>query len=352
MLIYATQEEIDSYYSSDALNQSQLKKLLVGLDFLTSTKESDLYFEEKESFLIGSIVDFIITRGNEDITNYYYISAYMDKPSDPIKSIINKFIDSFPKGTEFKDLNSEEYTDKLFKIIEEHDYCKTFKREVRLAKIYAEEGYYIELINSKGKQIISGEEYNTALKVANSIKQLPLIKKCLEDYDTSEEVNIYFQKPLYFTFKGRKCKALPDIIIHFLSANVIYVIDIKTTFEKTLNFLLAIKKYRYDIQMAWYKEACKSIFNTLKISCLFAVESTSKQGNAIVLQLDKDLVDCGLNGLEEVYYEGMLLRREQLGINKLMDLYQYHEDNSFREEKIIAESVPYKVLKVGINKIH
>lgn len=357
MLIYATQEEIDSYYSSDALNQSQLKKLLVDLDFLTSTKESneesDLYFKEKESFIVGSLVDFLITRTNENVSDYYYISTIKSKPSDPIVSIINNFVDLLlERDFEIKDINDKDYEDLLFDIIERHDYCKTFKKEVRLAKIYAESAYYADLVNSKGKQVLSVDEYNTGIKVSESIKQLPIIKKCLEDYSTSTEVNIYFQKPLYFTYKGRKCKALPDIIIHYLAANIVYVIDIKTTFEKTLNFLNVIKKYRYDIQMAWYKEACKSIFNTLKISCLFAVESTVKQGNAIVLQIEKDLLECGLYGLEEVYYKDILIRREQKGINQLMDLYQYYEDNSFREEKIIAESIPYKVLRVGINKIH
>lgn len=353
MLVYATKEELDSYYESDALNQSQLKKLLVDLDFLKSTKESQLYFEEKESFVIGSLVDFQITRGNEDISDYYYVSEIKNKPSDAIVSIINNLVDYiFENNIEVKDINSPEYTDILFEIIEKHNYCKTFTKDVRLNKIYAESEYYTSVVNSRGKQVISKEEFFLASRISENIKELSLIKKCFEEFATSSDIIVYFQKPLYFTIKKRKCKALPDIIIHNTVTNSIFIIDIKTTSDKTLNFLIAIKKFRYDIQMAWYREACKSIFNTSKIVCLFAVESTVRQGNAVILKVEKDLLESGLYGLEEIYYKDILIRREQKGINQLLDLYQYYEDNEFREEKIIAESSPYKVLKVGINKIY
>jgi len=353
MLIYSTKGEIEAYYNSPNLNQSQLKKLLIDLDFFLSTKEPELYFEEKESLTIGSLVDFLITRPSEELTDTYYISGIQSKPSDVVMSIINNFVDIlFEKNIEIKDIDDETYSDMLFEIIENHNYCKTYSREVRLKKIYAEKDYFVDVVNSRGKKIISVEEYFTASKISENIKDLSLIKKCFEDFAENPDVLVFLQKPIYFTFEDIPCKSLPDIIIYDTKTKSIIIIDIKTTYGKTLDFLIPIKKYRYDIQMAWYHEACKVEFKTDKIKCLFAVESTTKQGNAILLSIDQDLINCGLKGLNEVYYEGMLLRREQKGIIQLIDLYKYYEKNSFKEEKIILESSPYKLLKVGLNKIY
>ncbi len=60
-------ERVQQYFNSSEISQSQLKALLNGVGaFHTIKKEGELYYEEKESLIIGSAVDCILTERNKD----------------------------------------------------------------------------------------------------------------------------------------------------------------------------------------------------------------------------------------------------------------------------------------------
>ena len=82
---------INDYYNSGRISQSKLKLLLLGPKKFVERRDSSLYFEEKESLIIGSAVDCLLTQ-SEEFEKDYYISSLEEKPSDIIKSILKQEI--------------------------------------------------------------------------------------------------------------------------------------------------------------------------------------------------------------------------------------------------------------------
>lgn len=123
--------------------------------------------------------------------------------------------------------------------------------------------------------------------------------------------------------------------------------DIKTCSGRTVDFLSSVKIRRYDIQAASYSLAVAKHFNvdpSIVDNFLFIVESTTDIGHPIIFTASDELLDVGLNGLPEVWYEGRLLRQQILGYDQLISLYKYYEQQGWQEEKIIYENAGHLVL--------
>ena len=82
MLYIASRKQIEEYRQSDALGQSQLKKLLVSMDeFLKEDVD-----KQSPAMIIGSAVDTILTGNEEDFDNLFHVTSF-SKPSDVVSSI-------------------------------------------------------------------------------------------------------------------------------------------------------------------------------------------------------------------------------------------------------------------------
>jgi hypothetical protein len=164
----------------------------------------------------------------------------------------------------------------------------------------------------------------------------------LDLFKDSDNYDVYLQYPIYFEIEGIECKALPDMIIIYKKSNTVQIIDLKTTSETTTNFIRSIRKYRYDIQLAWYSLAVfgkQSPFRTeiegvKNKEYLFLVETTlpTEIGNPAIYSLSQHCIQLAISGDYEC---GKVTRP---GILQLLSDYKYYKENGFGTPRVLDEN--------------
>lgn len=382
-VIVTPQSKINEYFDSPALSQSLLKKLLGGIDsFVHNNKEeAELYYTEKGHFIIGSAVDTLLTGEEGEFEKQYYVSEIEKKPSEVEMSIIQKAFSevvtvNFNSIENIVDLGN--YKDAVESSIEEHNWQPNWKMDTRINKIVDIGGIYFEdLKASYGKQILTTSEKILIDDIVSSLVNNPRTSKFFDRTALSraEGVSVYYQLPIYFTYKDIDCKALLDILIVVRNekGNIVSIqpFDLKTMNGNTLKFVSNLKSFRYDIQAAWYREALLAVDSSFDLGkgefeseCIlkpftFIVESNTFPGQPLIFETDEDLLNIGKYGIEKFFVERLNQNTETdmsvpisqkiLGFDELVDIYIYQTENEWREEKVITDN--NGVFKIGWNGI-
>ena len=347
----------ENYYDSPRLSQSKLKLLLGNPRAFLETKDSDLFFEEKKHFVIGSAVDTYLT-SVVDFNEKYYISHLSEKPSDVVKSILyevySKVKDKISEYSAYKDL--ELLKQEIFDSCESHNYYKNLKQETRINKILEFSSYWEEIVNSENKTILSQEEAEIVSNIVRKIYSNKYTSKYFKD--NSEDITILRQLPIEFELRDIECKALLDIVYIDHKNKTITPIDLKTMGESVKNFPESLRKRRYDIQLSWYAEALyqwkeTNVFKDYEIlDFKFVVASTIEEEEPIVFTCDKTLLYIGKFGRDIIYQSGTFISEDGEGekdvyynrLNKikgfedLLDDYLYYMENGFNQDRFIREN--------------
>lgn len=342
MLYITSREKIEEYRQSSALGQSQLKKLLVGMDeFLKEDTE-----KQSLPMIIGSAVDTILTGNEEDFDNLFHVTSF-SKPSDLVASII----ETVYNRVNDKNSDLESNIPLLEEAIIDFNYQNNWKMETKVNKLLEFSGYYQELQLSENKTVLSEEQKTLVDNIVDSLRTNPVTSKYFSRLPTNN-VDVYLQLPIYWDYRDVHCKSLLDIVFVYKDneGNIDHItpIDLKTYSGRTVDFLNAVKLRRYDIQAASYTLAVAKYFNVFPSKVdnfLFVVESTTDIGHPVVFTVSPELLEVGLYGLPEVWYEGRLLRQQILGYDQLISLYKYYEQQGWQEEKIIYENAGHLVLQ-------
>lgn len=367
-VIIANQEEIREYFESSALGQSKLKRLLGDVSFFE--KEFDA---SAEHFLIGKAVDCILTDSREAFLEQFYVSDVEKKPSDAIVEIINIVFEKVKEDYEEMQSTIEGDTTSLleFAVSLEQvpsyilDACSTtgwnsrYKDETKI-KTIIESGdeFYKDLCSSDGKIILSQKQNETVQLIVMSLETHPRTSRFFNRkmFEALPHVTIYYQFPIYFEHKGIECKALLDMVVveRTEEGQILEItpIDLKTMQGNTFHFLSSVKRLRYDIQAAWYTLAIKDYFaidETIVKPFMFVVESTTFTGKPLVFEMTPNLLKIGREGKKavslvtsedtsNVAFEYAQLRQPILGYEDLIDLYLFHTEHGFDEEREVKEA--------------
>lgn len=234
--------------------------------------------------------------------------------------------------------------------------------QAKLKAIISEgQSYFDELCKSYGKKLLGPEQMDIIKAVVNSLKDHPRTASYFnrEVQSSIENFDIYYQFPIYFELRGKQCKALLDLLIVGRDENgrIISVlpIDIKTMEGNTYEFIRKVKSFRYDIQAAWYSEACVQYFalerNTDVLrNFMFIVESTTQPGKPLVFEADSTLLHVGRYGVPALviadtgamFMPGQspthIMREEIKGFEQLLNLEDFHDAHGWNEEKEILEA--------------
>lgn len=372
-VIVASKEEVQKYYESEALGQSKLK-LLLG-DISSFNKEFD---SSAEHFLIGSAVDCILTNSREAFNAEYYTSEIEKLPSDAIIEILKlvheNLLEDYAESLEVITTEQEtasvtpfvEFVGELgnweayiLEACERTGWQPRWGAEAKFKNILVASDYFMDLCQSFGKTVISQSQANTIHTIVASLTGNPRTaryfdRRTLEDY---AKVEVYYQFPVYFEYRGVQCKALLDIVIVERNdageITGVTPVDLKTMNGNTYYFPSSIKTRRYDIQAAWYTLALEKHFGPGLIKPFqFVVESTSYQGKPLLFEVEQSLLEIGRAGIVPVILSDIdvVLKQEVLGYEQLLDLYIYHSENGFNEERAIQEA-GLQPLKVDWNGI-
>ena len=373
-VIVATKEEVQEYYGSDALGQSKLK-LLLG-DLGSFHKEFD---SSAEHFMIGSAVDCILTNSIDAFNQEYYISSVEKLPSESVIEILNlvhqDLLQDYAEHLEvitgqeeslpvtpFNEFVGElgNWSAYILSACEQTGWQPRWGADAKLKNII-EPGstYFLDMCLGFGKTIISQTQNNTIKNIVHSLETNPRTGRFFDRnfYADMPDFTVYYQFPIYFEYRGVSCKALLDIVFveRDIEGKILSItgVDLKTMNGNTFYFPSSVKARRYDIQAAWYTLALHNHFAVPEGSDVikpfqFVVESTSYQGKPLNFIVDSSLLNIGRSGRKalslvdtNLFTQGMestIIQHEVKGFEQLLDLYIYHSENGFTEEREIQEA--------------
>lgn len=367
MIYRATKEQIEEYKASPNLNQSKLKLLAEGVqkfnEAATEEQAEAMFYKEAGHFIIGSGVDTLLTGTEEMFEEEYYVSD-TTKPSDAIMSIVQMAFSELNREAGSKEDMPQTLQDSLtfngvvvgdtalWRAIERHSYCPTYKADTRIERLIKEgSSYYEDLLSSLGKTVLSIEQYTTIKLIGSSFRESDMTGNLFRDI---ENVDTYYQLPIYFIYKDVEMKALLDILQVNHKEKKVRVTDVKTLFDVPVKFPISARARRYDIQQVVYEEAVLSWMQeqgltdagyTL-VSPQFAVETTSpgKQGFPLIFRCTGQFMNVGLYGrksfsaVEIKHIKTHELSYEYKGFIELIELYKWHLEHGFHQDKKIQQS--------------
>jgi len=374
-VIVATKEEVLEYYESSALGQSKLKRLLGDLGSFHKVEDSSA-----EHFVIGSAVDCILTNSREAFEAEYYISGVEKLPSETVigilQSVHQDLLQDYAEHleviqgqdeplpvTSFIDFvgDLKDHPSYILDACDRAEWQPRWGADAKLKNII-EPGteYFMDLCKAFGKRVISKTQAETIASIVISLCSNPRTSAFFDRvfFEALPHITIYYQFPIYFEYRGVQCKGLLDMVIveRDIEGKILSItgIDLKTMNGNTFYFPSSIKARRYDIQAAWYTLALHSHFAVPDGSDVvkpfqFVVESTSYQGKPLVYIVDKSLLEMGRFGRRAISLhetdmfngDGMasaIIQHQILGFEQLLDLYIYHSENGFNEERKIQEA--------------
>lgn len=374
-VIVATKEEVQEYYGSDALGQSKLK-LLLG-DLGSFHKEFD---SSAEHFMIGSAVDCILTNSLEAFNEEYYISEVDKLPSEAVVEILGLVHEDILQDyaehlevitgqdeplpvTPFHEFVGElaNWGTYVLDACEKTGWQPRWGADAKLKNI-VEPGsaYFMDLCKAFGKTVISQTQVETIRSIVRSLENNPRTASFFDRdfYADMPDLTVYYQFPIYFEYVGINCKALLDIVFveRDIEGKILSItgVDLKTMNGNTFYFPSSVKARRYDIQAAWYTLALQNHFAVPEGSDVikpfqFVVESTSYQGKPLNFVVDKSLLNLGRFGRRALslhdtdMFNGdamasSIIQYEIKGFEQLLDMYIYHSENGFTEEREIQEA--------------
>ena len=325
---------MQEYINSPALNQSKLKLLGISAQAFQEVKDPEMFFEEKEHFIIGKGVDDFITMGESYFEENYYVSRF-SKPSAVIMSIVQELF-----ANRSTDIWLDIPSDDILEIIVKHEYQPNWKPETKIKKI-SEEGemYWFELRESEGKSILSIEQYSKIMSIITQLITHEYTKE-LFVHDTHEDA--YYQLPIYFEVEGVLCKALLDMVIVNHETKEVIPYDIKTMGDYTKFFDYQSFKRRYDIQAAWYTEGLYQwMINNYPDYNLctfrFIVASTTQKCDPLLFITTPDFLNAGMFGFEKevlhfVGQDEVYANSKYKGWKELLEQYKWHEENGWEHD--------------------
>ncbi len=359
MAIFITkQDKIDEYFERPEVNQSSLKDLKDGLNnFLASIAKKQKDKEENKPtpdyFLIGGAVDCILTGEEGEFEAKYYVSPLDKKPTEVEIKIIESVFEELKHAGMLQQMEFFDAYDAILAAANEFSWQSRWKDETRVSKIIeAGTDYYEDLKKSFGKEIISSEMYEKIQNICKSLRTNSRTKKYFdrEMQSKQENMDFYYQLPIYFSYQGIECKALMDLVVVHKNAqgDIINIepIDLKTMAGDTLQFNSKIKQHRYDIQAAWYVLALCKYFNVTPAMIerfKFIVESTTNVGTPLVFRISSQTLNHGIEGAPEGYFvsedEGReLYYPEVKGYKQLMAEYIYYSEQGFKMDKALVDN--------------
>lgn len=236
-------EQLESYFKHPGVSQSLLKKID---NHPRDRKDPQkLYYEEKDYFLKGGLVDRLVFFTKDIIDQFYYIDALENKPTAAIMSILHEIYDN--------DLPLNEET--VLEYARKQNYQPNWLDDTLVKKILTNENkvYYESLLSAKNRTIISKSEYENAVQLAHNINLNSYFNKWMY----SDEYEVYVQQPIYIPFTEInnvtiELKGLPDVFFINKDTRELIIVDLKTTSDYLSSFKRNIYQYDYVYQLSFY----------------------------------------------------------------------------------------------------
>ena len=333
---------MERYFQNNAVSQSLLKQYLMHPRLIHKESEPDLYYGEDRHFTKGSLVDLIVTGNWEDtVPNVYHVVDESIKLSDTVRSILHRTFD-IEKESSLEGINFAS----LVTACNEHSfYMNRYKEDVpaeedwRVKTILKDENslnYWNELYNSQGKILLTNDEYEKSFMVANSIINDKYTYPFFSDMEAVYQKEFYTDYDLADGTFPIPIKGLCDVIFLDHKNGIKYITDIKTTAAHLANFNKSIFKFRYDIQVSFYKElaALCGFYPEYETKTQIFASSYADPGSAEIYYFRSEILDLAKYG----NLTDITRNRDIVGWLELLKRYVFHEVNGFKYSKDYVEN--------------
>jgi len=321
------------YRTINKQNQSLLKEILKSPQAYLRAQEK--YMNEDDTvpahFVFGNAVDHFVTEETE-FTDKFHIMGN-STVSDTIKKIMDHVF-SEVGGT--KDLYHnkenflEDYPDSIVRACGYLQYGQSWKEETRIAKVISTgTNYYRDLIKSKGKTVISQEDYAKAVTCHASMVSDSYISKYLKPGPNQQLIK---KQVIQFEYRTVECKGELDLVFIDHDEKTIIPIDVKTIGTNVYSFPYNFWKYRYDFQAAAYSFGLAYQFEDLIkqgyhiLSFKFIVCEKDSYNKPLIYTVKDDILNIGMNGgsnSDGKSYEGFEQAIERYLFHTQKDLWDY-----------------------------
>lgn len=315
-------DRIKEYYSDPSISNSLLGLMSNPRWVKLKMENPEIEDNDKSFFRIGSALDCLLTDPDRWDTDFIVVNA--NKPY----GLLGKFIDYLPVGlesTSHRVLYQEAYDNSGYKMAIDKVIAKFWENEEAV-------NYYQLTRNiAENITILSIDEYDIVLKC----KELIMANEFIHGYfkPKSKFHEILKQVPIYFEYKGERCKGLLDGILIDHENKTIQPYDLKTTGKSVYDFRESYLQFGYYRQCAFYELAIQTENSPVKqyidegykiLDFIFIVVENKKSSSfpAIVYRTCAKDRQCGIKG-------GFIRNRYYKGVDQLIDEYKYYRDNDY-----------------------
>ena len=192
----------------------------------------DKLFDKQEtpSLLLGSIVDTIITDGEDEFNNRFVVAEYPDIPDSIIQIVKALFNEFSVTHRTLESIPNEE----VIGFASRFNYQNNWKPETR-AKVIKEKGfdYYNLLYLSQDKTILNTETYQDVCRAVDALKTSEATKFYFADNNPFEpNIERFYQLKFKATLNGIDYRCMFDELVIFSDTKEIQPLDLKTSCKK------------------------------------------------------------------------------------------------------------------------
>lgn len=208
---------------------------------------------ETPSLLFGSMVDTLLTDGQEEFDKKFEVAEFPNI-SDNLIQVTRTLFNSCHDSYRSIDLIPDE---KIAAIGEECGYYANSKyASFRVKKIREEcSEYYNLLFLTMDKILVGTEDYQAAQDCVNILRNHRMTKWYFEpDNPFNSKIERFYQLKFKGEFEGIQLRCMADLIIVDHEKKVIIPCDLKTSFKKEWRFYKSFIEWNYWIQaqLYWY----------------------------------------------------------------------------------------------------
>lgn len=288
---------IKDYRQHDALHYSKLAALSKGYGTYVNKK----YWVDQFAMNHGNAFECLLTYP-EHFDTMFYLSNEDNYTRGSAKSVIKLVFDTLQSYVPLDTLKEP-----LLLAASQEGYGGSWTEDRIWNSLLKLEVFYEDLWKAKGKTIISRVDYERIQHQVEMVKNHPFTSHIVKSWTG-------FQVPNYFSYNGIEGKRLYDAV----SETGLY--DIKYTNGSVKDFNFSLRKFRYDIQAAWY-----SYHQDFPLQFLVVSHVTNEPPLLYTLSL-KDLTvafDGISKGTNNEFIEDMRVP----GIKQIINNYNWHLSN-------------------------
>lgn len=245
-----------TYREDSALSYSTLSTYeslgFSGLDHLFDKKESP-------SLLAGSMVDTILTGGEDEFNSQYFVADFPslgEKEQKIADYLFNQFSGSYDS---FGNIPATYILDAA----NVFEFQKNWKDDTRV-KVLSERcfQYYQLKYQAFGKTIVDAATFEDVKNMVIALREAPATSGYFAEDDEMSPIRRYYQLKFKATFDGVGYRNMADLLVVNYEKKKVYPVDLKTSlYTPEWDFEQNFKKWHYYIQARLYWRIIRANMN-------------------------------------------------------------------------------------------